>query len=302
MESTIKPSLLILAAGMGSRYGGIKQIEPIGPHGEIILEYSIYDALRAGFGKVIFVIRRDIEKDFDEHILPLFSSKISSEYVFQEITDLLPNNFPHLERKKPWGTAHAVLAAREKIHEPFAVINADDFYGKDAFSVMARFLLHTKADSKHYAMVRYKLIKTVSNNGTVSRGVCQVTGEQKLMGIHEHKKIEKCGDEIISHLPNGTEEMFSSDTPVSMNFFGFTPKILTDMKNGFTSFLDTATDSNEYLIPSVVDSVINKDSDMKVLKSDAQWFGITYKDDRPGVVRGIQELVDRGEYPSKLWE
>lgn len=297
----MKPVLVILAAGMGSRYGGVKQIEPVGPNGEIILEYSIFDALRAGFGRVVFVIRRDIEEDFTRHVLPLFSSKISCEYVFQEMSDL-PAAMPlPPSRKKPWGTAHAVLSVRKNIHEPFAVINADDFYGQDAFQKMADFLARKQTDDRDYSMVGYQLIKTVSENGTVSRGICKIGADQQLQGIVEHKKIEKSGDKIISYFPDGGEELFPAETPVSMNFFGFTPTIFLDMEAGFTDFLKTASDSDEYFIPLVVDSVIKKGSRMKVLESDAQWFGITYKEDRPGVVASIQHLVDQGVYPARLW-
>ena len=297
----MKPTLLILAAGMGSRYGGIKQIEPVGLHGEIILEYSIFDALRAGFGRVVFVIRRDIQEEFDKYLLPRLSSQVHCEYVFQDLTDL-PSGFSlPSTRKKPWGTSHAVLSARSKLNEPFAVINADDFYGQNAFQVMGEFLALRKPDDKDYAMVGYQLIKTVSENGTVSRGICRADENHQLQSMVEHTKIEKAGDEIVSHLSDGRKETFSADTAVSMNFFGFTPAIFPDMESGFIDFLKTAGETSEYLIPLVVNSIIQDGSTMKVLSSDAEWFGITYKEDRPEVVASIQRLVDQGVYPAKLW-
>ena len=303
-EHDMKPTLLILAAGMGSRYGGIKQIEPVGLNGEIILEYSIFDALRAGFGRVVFVIRRDIQEDIDKYLLPRLSSQVHCEYVFQDLTDL-PSGFSlPPTRKKPWGTAHAMLSARGKLNEPFAVINADDFYGQNAFQVMGEFLALSKPEDRDYAMVGYQLIKTVSENGTVSRGICRADENHQLQSMVEHTKIEKAGDEIVSHLPDGKKEIFSGDTAVSMNFFGFTPAIFPDMESGFIDFLRRSgqKDKSEYLIPLVVNSIIQNGSTMKVLSSDAEWFGITYKEDRPQVVASIQGLVDRGIYPAKLWE
>ena len=303
-EATMKPTLLILAAGMGSRYGGIKQIEPVGLNGETILEYSVFDALQAGFGRVVFVIRRDIQQDFDTHVLPRFSSKISCEYVFQELTDV-PTGIPvSPNRKKPWGTAHAMLSARGTIAEPFAVINADDFYGQSAFKVMGNFLAQRNSKEKNYAMVGYQLLKTVSEHGTVSRGICQVDEKHELQGMVEHLKIEKVGNEIISHFADGGKETFSGNTSVSMNFFGFTPAIFSDTETRFREFLKTSgqEEKSEYLIPFVVNSVIKDESKMEVLSSDAQWFGITYKEDRPKVVASIQKLVKQGTYPAKLWE
>jgi hypothetical protein len=305
MEEAMKPTLLILAAGMGSRYGGIKQIEPVGVNGEIILEYSIFDAIRAGFGKVVFVIRRDIQADFDEHVLPRFSNHIPCEYVFQDMEDIpRPFSVP-ADRKKPWGTAHAVLAAREVLAEPFAVINADDFYGQDAYRVMGDFLSKVEPSAPEYAMVGYELIKTVSENGTVSRGICQVDDQGLLRGMEEHTKLEKTPDGVISHRPDGSREAYTGGEPVSMNLFGFTPAILPVMERMFADFLaDSGPDEkSEFYIPTVANAAVNDGvSSMKVLRSDAEWFGITYQEDRPGVVASIRRLVDEGQYPAALWK
>lgn len=301
----MKPTLLILAAGMGSRYGGIKQIEPVGSNGEIILEYSIFDAIRAGFGKVVFVIRKDIKKDFDRHVLPRFGDKIHCEYVFQEMDDL-PGGFEVPEgRSKPWGTAHAVLAARDVLKEPFAVINADDFYGKDAYRVMGDFLASRNTGDREYAMVGYQLMKTVSENGTVSRGICEVDERGYLTGMTEHTKLEKKSDHVLSHLPEGSSERFSGDEPVSMNLFGFTPAVLPRMQEMFAAFLSRSGPDlkSEFYIPTVAnDAVHSGEASMKVLPSSAEWFGITYQEDRPDVVRSIQSLVESGEYPARLWD
>ncbi len=300
----MKPTLLVLAAGMGSRYGGVKQIEPVGENGEIILEYSVYDAIRAGFGKVVFVIRRDIEKDFNDHVLPRFSAKIPCSYVFQELQDIPDLCEVSTERKKPWGTAHAVYAARHMIKEPFAVINADDFYGRDAFRVIGDFLSSQVVDEHNYCMVAYRLDNTVSENGTVSRGICEVDEEGFLTGMEEHTKIEKRSSSIVSHLPDGSTREFSGDEPVSMNLFGFTPVILPKIETVFAEFLNSNGDDPkaEFYIPTVANRVVaEKGSSMKLLQSDASWFGITYKEDRPGVVAAIRGLVEAGEYPSRLW-
>ncbi|AHC16561.1 nucleotidyltransferase family protein [Salinispira pacifica] len=300
----MKPTLLILAAGMGSRYGGIKQIEPVGTNGEIILEYSIFDAIRAGFGKVVFVIRRDIKDDFDKHVLPRFSDRIPCEYVFQEMDDLPAGFSVPEDRSKPWGTAHAVLAARDVLKEPFAVINADDFYGKDAYRVMGEFLASRNGTDREYAMVGYQLMKTVSENGTVSRGICQVDEQGCLTGMTEHTKLEKKSGHVLSHLDDGSSKRFTGDEAVSMNLFGFTPAVLPRMQEMFASFLrSTGPDlKSEFYIPTVANDAVNSgDASMKVLRSSAEWFGITYQEDRPGVVSSIQALVESGEYPESLW-
>lgn len=301
----MKPSLLILAAGMGSRYGGVKQIEPVGAAGEIILEYSIHDAIKAGFGRVIFVIRPDIRQDFDEYVLPRFSDHIPCEYVFQDMEDI-PGEFSVPSgRRKPWGTAHAVLAARKVISEPFAVINADDFYGQDAFRVMGQYLATLENDRHDYAMVGYQLMKTVSENGTVSRGICEVDSDGLLRGMVEHTKLEKAGDRVISHLSDGSSVQFNGDEPVSMNLFGFTPAILPEMEAMFADFLKSSgpDETSEFYIPTVANRVVDDGvSSMRVLRSSAEWFGITYKEDRPAVVSSIAGLIEQGVYPAKLWD
>lgn len=301
----MKPALLILAAGMGSRYGGIKQIEPVGDGGEIILEYSVFDALRAGFGKVVFVIREDIEKDFAEHVLPRFSSRIACEYVFQKKEDL-PEGFSlPAGREKPWGTAHAVLAARKVLKEPFAVINADDFYGRDAFRAIGEYLSGCRADGRAFCMVGYRLRNTVSEYGTVSRGICEVDANGMLTAMEEHTKIEKSGNGAVSRLPGGGSVEFTGDEPVSMNLFGFTPSVLPDMEAMFRDFLEASAGDPkaEFYIPTVANTLVASGSaTMKVLESDASWFGITYREDRPAVVASVKKLVETGEYPARLWE
>jgi hypothetical protein len=305
-EEKMKPTLLILAAGMGSRYGGIKQIEPVGTNGEIILEYSVFDALRAGFDRVVFVIREDIEKDFTEHVLPRFSSKIRCDYCFQRMDDL-PEGFTlPAERQKPWGTSHAVLAARDLLDGPFAVINADDFYGRDAFRVIGDFLSRRTVSEEQYCMVGYKLKNTVSDYGTVSRGICEADDQGMLTSMEEHTKLEKVDDGVKSHLPDGSVRHFSGEEPVSMNFFGFTPAIIPVMQSIFADFLEkNGNDPKaEFYIPTVANIVVRSKSgaSMKVLESDAQWFGITYREDRPAVVAAIKALVESGDYPEALWK
>lgn len=300
----MKPTLLVLAAGMGSRYGGVKQIEPVGEKGEIILEYSVFDALRSGFGKVVFVIRKDIEKDFNDHVLPRFSRHIPCSYVFQEMDDIPDLCEVSPDRTKPWGTAHAVYAARHMVKEPFAVINADDFYGRDAFRVMGDFLSGLDRDDSRYCLVAYRLKNTVSENGTVSRGICQVDEKGFLTGMEEHTKLEKRSRDIASHLPDGSIREFTGEELVSMNLFGFTPLILPKIELMFTEFLGEKGDDPkaEFYIPAVANRVVAEEgSSMQVLHSDASWFGITYKEDRPGVVEAIRSLVEAGEYPAGLW-
>ncbi len=300
----MKPSLVILAAGIGSRYGGIKQIEPIGKSGEIILEYSLFDAIRAGFGKAVFVIREDIRDDFENYLLPRFEDKIPCECVFQKHDDI-PNGFSlPRQRVKPWGTAHAVLAARDVINEPFAVINADDFYGRDGLAVMGKFLSEVDPESRHFAMVGYTLANTVSENGTVSRGICNVNSRGYLTGVEEHSRLEKISGGVISHLPDGFQKQFSGNEVVSMNLFGFTPVILPQMWRMFGEFLSKriAEDESEFYIPWVANCAINSGgADMRVIKSSARWFGITYKEDLNLVVKNVRDLVDGGEYPASLW-
>jgi UTP-glucose-1-phosphate uridylyltransferase len=299
----MKPTLLILAAGMGSRFGGLKQVLPVGPSRETILEYSIFDALRAGFGKVVFVIRRGFSDAFKEKFDPLLKGKIQAEYVFQELENI-PGGFIIPEgREKPWGTGHAILMGKDVIHEPFAAINADDFYGMNAFSVMAGFLNSSKNNSE-YAMVGYRLDNTLSEFGFVSRGICEVGDDGSLLRITERTKIRKSEDKIVMVTEGGIEPLSGKEN-VSMNFWGFKPSVFQHLENEFTGFLRTNQKelNSEFYIPSVVFSLINQNkATVKVLKADSPWFGVTYKEDHPAVVERIKDLVLRGEYPGNLWE
>ena len=288
------PTLLILAAGMGSRYGGLKQLDPLGPHGETIMDYSVKYAIEAGYGKIVFVIRRSMEADFREHILSRYIDRIPVEYVFQEL-DVLPAGFTvNPERVKPYGTAHAILVAKEAVKEPFTVINADDFYGKDAFMVMADFLkCEQPAGTPHFAMVGYKLANTLSENGTVSRGVCTANERGELVKIQEMTQIGRDGDRIQNTAPDGTQTLLQADTPVSMNFWGFTPLFFEKLDEQFVEFLTAQNDNpkSEFQIPTVINYFLQSGkARIEILKSDAKWFGGTYKEDRPYVVARLAEL------------
>lgn len=301
-----KPTLLVLAAGMGSRYGGLKQIDPIGPNGEIIIDYSIFDAIRAGFGKVVFIIRRDIEKDFKECVGNRFKGIIDVEYVFQE-TNKLPAGFIVPEgRKKPWGTGHAILMAKEVIKEPFAVINADDFYGRSGFESMAKYLM--KAADKNgvadWSMVGYVLNNTLSENGSVSRGVCKLNDDSQLLEVVERTTIEK--------RPNGAVVLDDPEIPivltgeeyVSMNLWGFTPSFFNALEQGFKRFLDRRgkeLKSEYYIAIPVTEMLQAKKATVKVLPTKDSWFGITYPEDKPTVVESVRALIKRGQYPEKLF-
>jgi NDP-sugar pyrophosphorylase family protein len=303
-----KPTLLILAAGMGSRYGGLKQVDPMGPHGETVLDYSVFDAKRAGFGKVVFVIRKDFEEEFKTKVGSRFDKHIPVEYAFQSLTDL-PAGFTVPEgRVKPWGTSHAVLAADGLIHEPFAMINADDFYGQDAFAKLAADLNQPRpSDGKeHYSMVGFQLKNTLSEHGSVARGVC-TSKNGKLASVTEMTKIVKT--------PTGARNEENPDKPVeltgnelvSMNFFGFTPSLFPQLRKAFTDFLGELDKHGgplkaECYIPKVVDQFINANiADVDVLETTGSWFGVTYPEDKAIVVASIKKLVDAGEYPAPLW-
>ncbi len=297
----MKPTLVVLAAGMGSRYGGLKQIDKLGPSGQAILQYSCYDAARAGFGKVVFVIRRDIEKDFKDVIISKVKKSINCEYCFQEKNDL-PEGFTLPEtREKPWGTAHAVLAARKNVMEPFAVINADDFYGKEAYQTIANyFKTMPKNTTNQYCMVGYPVKNTLSEYGTVSRGICNTDSEGNLTTVVERTKIIRENGKIV-FIEGEEKTEIAENTPVSMNFWGFTPSFFKHLEDAFKEFLKENIDKPkaEFLIPWVVDKLIkNKIAQTKVLTSEAQWFGVTYKEDRPAVVQKFQDLTDKGEYPA----
>jgi dTDP-glucose pyrophosphorylase len=298
-------TLLVLAAGMGSRYGGIKQLDRLGPSGETIMDYSIYDAKRAGFNKVVFVIRQDFADDFKELFIDKLKGKIEVAVAFQDINKI-PEGFEyHPDRKKPWGTAHAMLMAKEFIHEPFAVINADDFYGKEAYASMAEYLKNNSpVDSFNYAMCGYRLDYTLSEFGTVSRGICKSDKDGYLVSVKEHVKIEKNSEgKIVSYFDEGQEEL-SSDDPVSMNFWGFTPTIFNIIEEDLKVFLQqNAMDlKSELYIPKIADNLIQrKKGKVKVLKSDAKWFGVTYQEDKAQAVANLKQLAENGEYPTNLW-
>jgi NDP-sugar pyrophosphorylase family protein len=298
-------TLLVLAAGMGSRYGGIKQLDRLGPSGETIMDYSIFDAKRAGFNKVVFVIRQDFADDFKEIFIDKLKGKIEVAVAFQDINKI-PEGFEyHPERKKPWGTAHAMLMASELIMEPFAAINADDFYGKEAYETMAEFLKReSPAGSTNYAMCGYKLENTLSEHGTVSRGICQVSADGYLQSVHEHVKIERVSNnKIISHLDVGEQELSPNDL-VSMNFWGFNPTVFDIIEDDFKVFLKNHSmdPKSEIYTPKVVDDIIKRgQGNVKMLQSDAKWFGVTYQEDKQKAVENLKALVNSGEYPVSLW-
>ena len=299
----MKPTLLVLAAGMGSRYGGIKQLAHLGPSGETIMDYSVYDALQAGFRKVVFIVRKSIEKDFCDIVLQKYQKIIPCEYVFQEL-DSLPVGFqPPEQRQKPWGTGHAILMAADVIREPFAVINADDFYGRDAFVQMGRFLQNTDSNSAHWAMVGYRLANTLSEFGVVSRGVCCVDENNILRNVTERTKIKRTEKGIV-YQDDNTEIVLDENLPVSMNFWGFTPTLFTCLKTGFEDFLTKNKENltSEYYIPSEVSRQIDeKNADVKVIPTSSSWFGITYAEETAAAVAQIEALVGEGVYPKRLW-
>jgi UTP-glucose-1-phosphate uridylyltransferase len=299
----MKPTLLILAAGMGSRYGGLKQVEPVGPGGETILEYSIFDAIRAGFGKVVFVIRESFADDFKARFESKLKGRIEIKYVYQELNKL-PDGFELPEgREKPWGTGHAVLMARDVIHEPFAAINADDFYGAEAYQVIARFLTESVKPNV-YAMIGYQLNNTLSEFGSVSRGICTTNDAGKLTKIKETHKIRKEGHRFLCETDDGATAELSGTEAVSMNFWGFHPSIFANIETQFVDFLKENINQpkSEFYIPFVVFEMIKQEIiSVDVLKADSPWFGVTYKEDKPHVIEQISALTKRGVYPEKLW-
>lgn len=297
----MQKTLVILAAGMGSRYGGLKQIDPIGPSGEPLMDYSVYDALRAGFTKLVFVIRRDIERPFKETIGRRFEERIAVDYVFQELDRLPAGHSAPTSRRKPWGTAHAILVAAGIVHEPFAVINADDFYGTHSFRTLAEQL---DSGSTDYAMVGFVLRNTLSEFGSVSRGVCQVGTAGFLENIVELTKIESRDSSIQYTDKSGQPRSLSGEEIVSLNLWGFTPAVFGQLEEEFTSFLKQRgqEEAAEFFISSVVDRLIAAGTArVKVLPTPDSWFGITYREDRPRVVEAIRRLVERGIYPERLW-
>ncbi|PHS54658.1 MAG: nucleotide-diphospho-sugar transferase [Lutibacter sp.] len=297
------PTLVVLAAGIGSRYGGLKQLDTFTPQGDTILDFSIYDAIQAGFGKVVFIIRKSIEDDFKAFFNKKLEGKIEVEYVFQEIENI-PDKFKDNNRQKPWGTGHALLMAKDAVNENFAVINADDFYGKEAFEVMAESLKIIDKKSTNFNMMGYVLKNTVSDYGFVSRGECQVDETGNLTGITERTHIEKVNGKLKYKDENGDLHSISEETIVSMNFFGFTPKYFNVSASLFESFLEEnyKEPKTEFFIPLAVNHVIVKNiATMEVLKSNARWFGVTYKQDKEYVTSEIQKLKEKNVYPAKLW-
>jgi len=299
-----KPTLLILAAGIGSRYGGLKQLDKVGPGGEAIIDYSIYDAIQAGFGKVVFVIRKSIEADFKEFIGNKLDGKIDVEYAFQEL-DKLPEGITiNPERQKPWGTGHAVLMAADMIKENFAVINADDFYGRDAYTTIAKYFNELDFSSNDNCMVGYQLKNTLSDHGYVSRGQCTSDENNYLKDVVERTHIEKTDRGILFEDENKNLVKLDENTLVSMNFWGFTPQYFVQLEKRFVRFMEAHKTElkAEFFIPTVVNEMIEEGiGKTKVLESDASWFGVTYQEDRPVVVESIRELIREGKYPENLW-
>ena len=304
-----KPVLVIMAAGMGSRYGGLKQIDPVDSEGHIIMDFSIYDAKRAGFEKVVFIIKKEFEEEFREAIGNRISRFMEVAYAYQDIANI-PEGYTVPEgREKPWGTAHAVLSAIDDIDGPFAVINADDYYGQHAFKVIYEYLTTHEDDDKYrYTMVGYRLKNTVTDNGYVSRGICELNENRELVSVTERTRIEKRADGIAYSEDGGeTWTAIDGDTLVSMNMWGFTRSMLEEIKAGMAEFLDIGLKENplkcEYYLPAVVSRLLAEDkAAVAVLESEDKWYGVTYKEDKPVVVAAIQSLKDAGVYPQKLWE
>ena len=301
----MKPTLLILAAGMGSRYGGLKQLDGVGPNGETIMDYSVYDAIRAGFGKIVFVIRKHFRADFEAKVVSKYKNKIEVELVEQEL-DKLPEGFTlNPEREKPWGTGHATLMAAEVINTPFAVINADDFYGAESFKNLADFLTQQADKKGQYCMVGFNLNKTLSESGEVSRGICTVNQDGYLTTVEEHHKIKDTNGTITGIGMNAQERTLNGNAATSMNMWGFTPDIFHYGQQLFINFLlENANEpQKEFYIPFIVNSSIQDESStVKVLNTPENWFGVTYKEDKPMVVNKLKELTETGIYPSPIFE
>ena len=303
-----KATLVVMAAGIGSRFGGgIKQLAPVGPNGEIIMDFSVYDALEAGFDKVVFVIRRDLEKDFKEVIGDRIGKQVEVDYAYQELDDIpekYRDKFPG--RTKPWGTGQAILCCKDLVDSPFLVINADDYYGKDAFREAYAYLTSMEnTDKIQICMVSFILKNTLSDNGGVTRGVCSVSADGMLTGITETHNIEKDGDGAVIRREDGTVIRLDADSAVSMNMWGLTPDFFNILENGFDEFLSGVESTDlkaEYLLPTIIGELLGKgELNVKVLKSHDQWFGVTYKEDREAVMNAVKNLIDKGVYPSVLY-
>lgn len=302
----MKPTLVILAAGMGSRYGGLKQVDPVGPSGETIMDYSVFDAVRAGFDRVIFVIRSDFGDVFKQTVGNKYAGVVDVDYVYQDVDDLPIGFRVPSDREKPWGTAHAIRSARKSVHAPFAAINADDFYGRDAFQQLGVFLSHAETGQSlpRYAMVGYRLDQTLSEHGSVARGVCQVRHDGLLESITERTRLVR--------VAGGAENREDPDLPlalsgaerVSLNLWGFTPDLFTALESRFPAWLEInlVNPKAEWFIPFVVDELIReRQAEVEVLPTDSSWFGVTYRDDKPIIVDAVHKLVEAGEYPVNLW-
>ncbi len=300
----MKPTLFVLAAGMGSRYGGLKQLDGVGPSGETIMDYSIYDAINAGFGKLVFVIRKSFEDDFREKIVKKYEQKIPVELVFQEL-DKLPEGFTvPANRVKPWGTNHAVMMGKDVINEPFAVINADDFYGRESYRFLGDFLSQLVNSKNLYSMVGYRVGNTLSESGAVARGICEMDENHNLLGIVERTQVMRIDGVVKYKDENNNWVAIDDNTPVSMNMWGFTPDYFAYSEDYFVDFLKKNAENitAEYFIPLLINHLVtNKMATVKVLDTPSKWFGVTYPEDRPGVVTKLQKLVDEGVYPSPLW-
>ena len=298
----MKPTLLVLAAGMGSRYGGLKQADQVGPNGETIIDYSIYDAIRAGFGKVVLVVRQNILDEMKGLFDPKWGDKINLEYAIQEVNVPIEgiSNLP--ERTKPWGTGHAVMVAKHLIDEPFAVINADDFYGADAFKTMSEFLQEAVSDNEN-AMVGYILKNTLSDHGYVSRGICETDVNNYLITVTERTNIERINGEVAFTEKDGSQHSLDENSYVSMNFWGFNPNFFTVAESQFREFVRLNADNEkaEFFIPLIVGNLMDEGKlKVKVLESTAQWMGVTYQEDKPVVIKKISQLIKAGLYPEKL--
>jgi hypothetical protein len=301
------PTLLVLAAGMGSRYGGLKQLDPMGPHGETVMDYAIFDARRAGFDRVVFIIRRDFEDAFRQQVLPRYAGHIAVDLCFQDLADV-PADIPVAPgREKPWGTAHAIRAARAVVSEPFAAINADDFYGRASYETVGAFLSAPRAPGgvPTYAMAGFELRRTLSAHGTVARGVCRTDADGYLTSVRELTKLIAVSGHVENQDPPDAPERLTGVEPVSLNMWAFTPDVFPQIETVFREFLVTQghNPAAECYIPTVVDALITRGAcRVRVLPTSSQWFGVTYRDDRDGVVAAFADLTARGEYPSPLWD
>ncbi|MFP4483402.1 MAG: nucleotidyltransferase family protein [Spirochaetota bacterium] len=303
-ETTRETGLLVLAAGMGSRYGGVKQIEGVGPNGEALIDYSLYDALESGFNRIVFVVREEIRRDVEEFFSGKIPSEVTVRFVNQRLDDLPGSYTSPANREKPWGTAHAVYAARDEMGVPFTMINGDDFYGRESFQAMADFLRERHVDETVYSLVGFRLDRTLSPHGSVSRALCEVDADGNVATIAEHKSIHYADGGIVSEV-SGSQRTLTGSELTSMNMFGFTPAVFTQVEHEMTRFLsDNIGDPKaEFYVPWALNNLISAGrATLTPLSTDAQWFGMTYREDKPTVEEAIQRYVDAGVYPSRLWE